>query len=126
MKKARVMELCCLGQVIKRLLKEMRIDLNTASAATGIPYTTLYDWTNGVVPSNPDQVYRLKKFFKKSLDYLYYGNDQDQEEHRRRIKELEEKNLKLEFENADQRMQLSIFEEIRKKEKATILNGDEK
>lgn len=124
MRGIRVLTLTCLGITMKRLMREMKVDLHTVAEGTGIPYTTLYDWTNGVIASNPDQLHSLSRFFKVSVDHLLYGNDEDKEKLKKQIAELEEKNRKLEFENADQRAQLSIFEEIKKAEKEkTASNG---
>lgn len=117
MRSERVLEKTCLRYTIKRLMREKKLELKTVSEATGIPYTTLFDWTTGVIPSNPDQLYNLSRYFKVTADYLFYGTDEDREELRRRNEELERKLQQLEMENADQRAQLSIFEEIKRQEK---------
>ncbi len=98
-------------------MTERKVSLQDVADSTQIPYTTLFDWTTGVIPSNPDQLYRLSRYFNVTADYLYYGNDKDREELKKENEELQKKIRQLEMENADQRAQLSIFEEIRKLEK---------
>lgn len=121
-KQPRVLTKTCSGQVLNRILKELRITLYDIRDATGIPYTTLFDWSTGRIPTNPEQLERVLIYLqtfdpKYTFTYFYFGTDQDREELKRKLEEKESENTKLEFELYNLKNQLSFFEEIEKAEK---------
>lgn len=129
----RVLKETCLSMVLKRLMDEMDIEIHDIVNETGIPKSTIWDWREKVIPSNPDQLKILLDFLKKrdpeiTLELLYYGKDQDKEAMRKRLEELEEKNRKLEFENGMKQSQLNFFDEILNEKKKEIkeLKADRK
>lgn len=118
----RILKETLLPAVIKRLMREMKVEISDIVSETNLPYTTIWDWTQGVIPSNPDQVKKLLEFFKKrdpdvTLELLYYGKDEDKAGMRKMLRELQEKEKRLKHELALQGAQISMFEEIRKQEK---------
>lgn len=116
MRGKRQLEFTCLDIVIKRLMAELKLNLQQLAEGSGVPYTTLYDWTNGVIPNNPDQLRKLKNYFNQKLpnrvtvDYLLFGNDQDQEELKKKIAELEKRNQELESIKAAQGADISFMQ----------------
>lgn len=122
MRGIRNLKYTCLSIVMKRLMKEKGTNLIALHYDTGIPYTTLYDWSNGVIPSNPDELMKLRDCFKVSTDYLLYGTDGDRETLQKQLKEKEEElekaNNKLEFAQC----QLSFMDEIAKNQRLEIAN----
>lgn len=114
-KKERVLKKTCSGVVFTRIMKELKIDLYDINAATNVPVSTLFDWKNGVIPSNPEQletvIQYLQKFDEKiTFSYFFFGTDQDREELKRKLSQAESEKRKLEFENYNLKTQLSFLE----------------
>lgn len=121
-RKPRILKKTCSGMVLTRVLKELKLDLYDVNEATGVPVTTLFDWKNGVIPSNPEQletvINYLSQFDEKiTFAYFYFGDDEDREQLRKQLKEEEKKRKSLEFENAGLKNQISFFEELRNQAK---------
>ena len=58
---------------LKRLMKERGVSARVLSQATGIPQSTLSEWSAGREPKLGDQVVKLARFFGVSLEYLVTG-----------------------------------------------------
>ncbi len=55
------------------LLKEKRVTLKFVSNELGIPYSTIYSWTLGSVPKNPQFLKKLAHYFNVELYFLLFG-----------------------------------------------------
>jgi len=79
----RVVKHCCIGFVLNRFMKEANLTFRDIQEATGIPKSTLFGYTVGVFPENPDILIPLKKYFSAlfkieiSTDDLLFGKDED-------------------------------------------------
>ncbi len=68
-----------LGKILSRLLKEKRISLKELSAATGVPSSTLSQWTANREPKKPTQIASVAKYLGVSLHYLLFGTSDENE-----------------------------------------------
>ena len=62
-----------LGQILSRILKERKITLRQISAATGVPTSTLGEWTNNRQPRNLINIKKVALFLGVSLNFLLFG-----------------------------------------------------
>lgn len=62
---------------LKRLMKERRVSAKVVSEATGIPPSTISEWTAGREPKLGDALIRLARFFGVSLEYLATGEEKE-------------------------------------------------
>lgn len=76
-----------IGLVLKRLMREHRTDLKTVSRETGIPYSTLYTWSENRQPKNILKAQELAQHFGVTLHELLFdlkdqrGRKDDPEPH---------------------------------------------
>lgn len=67
------------SEVFKRLMRERGVTAKLVSQATGIPPSTLSEWSAGRVPKLGEDVLRLARFFGVTVDYLITGNHVEEE-----------------------------------------------
>lgn len=109
MRGKRELKFTCIGHVITRFMKEANLTYRELFEHTGISKSTLHGWTCGVVMENPDVLIVLKRTFSAifkrdiSTDELLFGKDEDREQMKLRIKELEKEVI-------EQSKQLAFFE----------------
>jgi transcriptional regulator with XRE-family HTH domain len=61
------------AETLKQLMKERGISARVLSQATGIPQSTLSEWSGGREPKLGEQVIKLARFFGVSLEFLVTG-----------------------------------------------------
>jgi len=64
---------------LKRLMKDRGVSTRVITQATGIPSSTISEWTAGREPKLGEPVLRLARFFGVSLEYLVTGREPEQE-----------------------------------------------
>lgn len=64
-----------IGKTLSRLLKEKRVSLKELSAATGVPSSTLSQWSANRSPKNTVQVAAVAKFLDVTMHYLLFGEE---------------------------------------------------
>lgn len=67
------------AETLKRLMRERGITPKALSRATGIPSSTLSEWSAGREPRLGDQLIRLSRFLGVSIEYLATGKSPDLE-----------------------------------------------
>jgi transcriptional regulator with XRE-family HTH domain len=60
---------------LKRLMKERGVSARVLSQATGIPASTISEWSGGREPKLSEPAVRLSRFFGVTLEYLVTGQD---------------------------------------------------
>ena len=65
-----------LDKVLKALLKSRGIKASDLSKATGIPAATLSSLLNGGQTQKPEHLLALSQYFKVSLEFLLFGEDE--------------------------------------------------
>lgn len=65
-----------LDKVLKALLKSQRIKASDLSKATGIPAATLSSLLNGGQTQKPEHLLALSQYFKVSIEFLLFGEDE--------------------------------------------------
>lgn len=68
-----------IGQNLKALLEKHNLSLRELSKRTGVPNSTLQEWTINRSPKNPLQVQCVAKELGVSMHYLLFG-EEDQHE----------------------------------------------
>lgn len=68
-----------IGKVLTSLLKEKGLTLASVSKSTGVPRTTLAEWSSNRPPKNPIQVKAVADFFGITIHYLLFGEEDKQE-----------------------------------------------
>ena len=63
------------GQNLTKLMRERGVTARVISQATGIPASTLSEWTGGRDPKLNGAVVKLAKFFGVSLEFLVSGTE---------------------------------------------------
>ena len=71
-----MIETMSFAENLKRLMKERGITSRTVSQATGIPTSTLSEWTAGREPKLGPPVVKLARFFGVSLECLVTGEEE--------------------------------------------------
>ena len=101
----------CLCFTLKRLIEKKGVSQTEVALAVGMPHSTLGDWIHGVAPRGDSfpMILRLADYFKVSFYYLCFGERSDQEAMRERIKELQFRAERLEWELAQASKQLDMF-----------------
>lgn len=62
-----------LSQVLNKIIKERYFTYNRLAKEAGIPQSTLFSWTTGVMPKDINKVSQLADFLGLELHYLLYG-----------------------------------------------------
>ncbi len=65
------------AKTLSTLLEEREITLHEVSHSTGIPKSTIHDWTVGALPLKPSSIEKVAKFLKVSVHYLLYGTREE-------------------------------------------------
>lgn len=61
------------AQTLRKLMKDRGVSAKLVSQATGIPTSTLSEWTAGRIPKFGKDIVKLSRFFGVSLEYLVTG-----------------------------------------------------
>ena len=64
-----------IGPNLKELLEKNNLSLRELSKRTGVPSSTLQEWTINRSPKNPLQVQKVAKELGVSLHYLLFGEE---------------------------------------------------
>lgn len=75
------------GSVLKTLISERRLTLKEISLGSGVPTSTIAEWSNRRVPKNPAQVRKVAKFLGVTTHFLLFGEEDSQEILQKFIKE---------------------------------------
>ena len=68
-----------IGSVLRTIIGERRLTLKEISKGTGVPASTIAEWTNNRSPKNPEQAQRVAGYLGISLHHLFFG-EEDREE----------------------------------------------
>lgn len=70
-------ELCNVkfGDILKDIIRTRNLSLKTISGATGVPISTLSEWTAGRAPKLNEAIIKLAQYLNLSLDELLTGNE---------------------------------------------------
>lgn len=63
------------AKTLKHLIRYRGLKLTTISERTGIPVSTLSEWTAGREPKLSESLVRLAHFFDVSIEFLITGSD---------------------------------------------------
>lgn len=63
------------GEVLKKLMRERGISARALSKETGIPASTLSEWSAGREPKLSEATVKLARYFGVSLEYLAVGEE---------------------------------------------------
>lgn len=61
-----------IGAVLARLMKEKKMKVKELSKASGVPVSTLHEWTNGRTPRDPVQAKKVAEALGVSLNRLLF------------------------------------------------------
>lgn len=67
------------SETLTRLLKGRGLTAKAVCAATGIPSSTLSEWTSGRTPKLSEDLLKLSKFLGVSLEFLVSGEEPEVE-----------------------------------------------
>lgn len=67
---------------LKAYLKYLDLSISELSRQTDVPKQTISTWMKGKEPRNLNQVKKVAKFFKTTVDHLAFGNGVDLESKR--------------------------------------------
>ena len=76
-----------IGPTLRTLLDEKRLTLKKISSSTGVPASTIAEWTNNRSPKNTIQVQKVAGFLGVSMHYLLFGVEDKQEPLHKLMKE---------------------------------------
>lgn len=76
-----------IGANLRKIIKDRRLTLKEISLATGVPSTTIAEWTNNRAPKNPVQMKLVANFLEVSIHYLLFGEEDTQEPINKILKE---------------------------------------
>lgn len=68
-----------IGPVLRKIIADQRFTLKEISRSSGVPASTIAEWTNNRAPKNPIQVQKVAAFLGVSLHFLLFG-EEDREE----------------------------------------------
>lgn len=74
----------------KLLMKERGVTLRVISKVTGVPTSTLSEWTAGRDPKLGEPIMKVARFFGVSLEFLVTGHDPNEEAVKGIISNIEE------------------------------------
>lgn len=72
---------------MKELLKERGISLRELSKRSGVPVSTLSEWSSNREPKSPTQTRKVAQALGVSMHYLIFGEDDVQEPLQKLLKE---------------------------------------
>ena len=64
-----------ISKVLPELLARNGVSLSHLAKETGVPKSSLFDWTTGRVPRNLNDVKKISSYFEVSLHYLLFGQE---------------------------------------------------
>ena len=64
-----------ISRVLRRLMAEHDLKIAQLARQTKVPVQTLHNWLGGQKPRDLDQVQKVARHFKVSIDYLVFGTD---------------------------------------------------
>jgi transcriptional regulator with XRE-family HTH domain len=64
---------------LKHLMKSQGVSVRVLSQATGVPSSTISEWTAGREPKLSEPVVKLARYFSVSLEYLVTGKEPEPE-----------------------------------------------
>ncbi len=76
-----------IAQTLKQLLKERGMTLRELSKRSGVPVSTLSEWSSNREPKSPTQTRKVAAALGVSMHYLIFGEDDGQEPLQRLLKE---------------------------------------
>lgn len=76
-----------IAQTMKQLLKERGITLRELSKRSGVPVSTLSEWSSNREPKSPTQTRKVAQALGVSMHYLLFGEDDSQEPLQKLLKE---------------------------------------
>lgn len=62
-----------IGTNLTNLLSSKNLSLRALSKASGVPYTTLQEWTANRTPRNPIQIQKVASCLDVSMHFLLFG-----------------------------------------------------
>jgi transcriptional regulator with XRE-family HTH domain len=75
------------GTVLKKIIQERRLTLREIANGSGVPATTIAEWSNNRTPKNPLQVKKVAEFLGVSVHYLLFEEEDKQEPLQKILKE---------------------------------------
>lgn len=76
-----------IGTVLKKQLKENAMTLRQLSKLSGVPVSTLSEWSSNREPKSPTQIKKVAQALGVSMHYLLFGEDDNQEPLQKLLKE---------------------------------------
>lgn len=67
------------ADVLKKLIDKKSITISELSKETGIPQSTLSEWSNGREPLFSDNLIKLANYFNVTLEYLLTSKNKEEE-----------------------------------------------
>lgn len=64
-----------LRNVLRELLEKERISITKLAKETDVPIQTIHGWLVGKNPSNANHLRKVAQFFKVTIHYLLFGED---------------------------------------------------
>lgn len=68
-----------IGSNLKKIIEEKRLTLKEISKATGVPATTISEWTSNRAPKNPIHLRAVAEFLGVTIHYLLFGEEDHNE-----------------------------------------------
>jgi len=68
-----------IGSTLRSLMRERRFSLKSIERETGVPASTIAEWTNNRAPKNPVQVQKVAKLLGVSIHFLLFGVEDSEE-----------------------------------------------
>ena len=72
-------EMPSFSENLRRLMAERRVTAKVIADATGIPNSTLSEWTGGRTPKLGDDVLKLARFFGVPIEFFLTGKNAEAE-----------------------------------------------
>jgi transcriptional regulator with XRE-family HTH domain len=76
-----------IAETLKLLLKERGMSLRELSKRSGVPVSTLSEWSSNREPKSPTQTRKVAEALGVSMHYLIFGEDDSQEPLQKLLKE---------------------------------------
>lgn len=68
-----------IGTTLRSIIEERRLTLKEIASGSGVPASTIAEWTNNRTPKNPIQIQKVSAFLGVSIHFLMFG-EEDREE----------------------------------------------
>jgi transcriptional regulator with XRE-family HTH domain len=63
----------CLDRILNELMERHKISISRLARETGVPKSSLFEWTTGRAPRNLGDIRRIAGYFRVSLHFLIFG-----------------------------------------------------